>query len=171
MDDLHSIKEVASPNSGLMVSGDMVHRILADSYASKSFLAVLKLCKCVIVYRSSPSQKADMVRFVKRKIRGAVTMAIGDGGNDVSMIQEAHVGIGILGKEGSQAASFADIAVPVFRKVRRLIFWHGRSFGMRLYWYSNLFICKSSLLALGVFFFNWFNGFMCDQPIDSKLFL
>jgi len=72
----------------------------------------MKKSKSVIIFRSSPSQKADIVKLVRRKIKDSVTLAIGDGANDVSMIQEAHVGIGLYGKEGNQASSFADIAIP-----------------------------------------------------------
>ena len=76
------------------------------------FLSILTKAKAIIVFRSSPSQKADIVKFVRQNIKGAVTLAIGDGANDVSMIQGAHIGIGLFGREGNQAASFADIAVP-----------------------------------------------------------
>lgn len=65
----------------------------------------------LVVYRSSPSQKADIVRFVRTANQSQITLAIGDGANDVNMIESAHVGIGIMGKEGNQAASFADFAI------------------------------------------------------------
>ena len=55
----------------------------------------------MIVFRSSPAQKAEIVTFVKKNIKGAITLAIGDGANDVNMIQQAHVGIGLYGKEGT----------------------------------------------------------------------
>jgi phospholipid-translocating ATPase len=64
-----------------------------------------------VVYRCSPAQKADIVRSVKNYRKDQITLAIGDGANDVNMIESAHVGIGIMGKEGNQAASFADFAV------------------------------------------------------------
>ena len=62
-------------------------------------------CSCVIVYRSSPAQKAETVKFIRKRFGGQVgsslvTMAIGDGSNDVNMIQSAHIGVGIFGKEG-----------------------------------------------------------------------
>jgi P-type E1-E2 ATPase len=58
-------------------------------------------------------------------------LAIGDGGNDISMIQEAHVGIGLFGKEGNQAAYCSDYAICDFKALRRLMFWHGRGFALR----------------------------------------
>jgi P-type E1-E2 ATPase len=66
----------------------------------------------VILYRSSPLQKAELVDLMKSLIGGKKTCSIGDGANDVNMIQRAHVGIGIMGKEGNQAAQFADFSVP-----------------------------------------------------------
>jgi P-type E1-E2 ATPase len=65
----------------------------------------------LVVYRSSPSQKADIVKYVRKHRKQKITLAIGDGANDVNMIESAHVGVGIMGKEGNQAASFADFAV------------------------------------------------------------
>lgn len=66
----------------------------------------------LILYRSSPSQKADMVDLIKENAKGKKTLAIGDGANDVAMIIRAHIGVGILSKEGNQASSFADYSIP-----------------------------------------------------------
>jgi phospholipid-transporting ATPase len=62
------------------------------------FLELAVMCQAVICCRVSPLQKALVVRLVRKNVEGAVTLAIGDGANDVSMIQAAHVGIGIQGK-------------------------------------------------------------------------
>ena len=83
----------------------------------------------MILFRSSPSQKSEMVRYVRKNAPKERTLAIGDGANDVPMIISAHVGVGILSKEGNQASQFADYSIPVFENLRRLLFWHGRSFG------------------------------------------
>lgn len=80
----------------------------------------------IVVFRSSPLQKAQIVRFVKDNVPGAFTLSVGDGSNDVNMIQTAHVGIGLYGKEGEQAASFSDYALPEFRFMQRLLLSHGR---------------------------------------------
>lgn len=66
------------------------------------------------MYRSTPSQKADVVKLVKQNMSNKLTLAIGDGGNDVNMILSAHIGVGIKGKEGNQASQFADYALPTF---------------------------------------------------------
>ena len=78
----------------------------------------------MICCRVSPLQKALVVKLVKRNVE-AVLLAIGDGANDVSMIQAAHVGVGISGQEGLQAARSADVAISQFRYLRKLILVHG----------------------------------------------
>lgn len=80
----------------------------------------------VIIYRASPKQKEQVVQFMRTHNPRKVTLAIGDGSNDVNMISTAHVGIGIMGKEGNQAASFSDYSVADFRSLRKLVMWHGR---------------------------------------------
>ena len=91
---------------------------------------ILLPASSVILYRSSPKQKATAVGLVKNHYKDRHTvLSVGDGFNDVNMIQSAHVGIGIMGKESAQAASFADFAIPQFSHLRRLLFWHGRGFG------------------------------------------
>lgn len=82
-------------------------------------------CKAVICCRVSPLQKALVVKLVKKNVDESVTLAIGDGANDVSMIQAAHVGVGISGMEGLQAARSADFAIAQFRFLRKLLLVHG----------------------------------------------
>jgi P-type E1-E2 ATPase len=66
---------------------------------------------------------------MKHSREKAFTLAIGDGGNDINMIQTANIGVGIFGNEGNQAAAFSDYAVANYKSLRRLIFWHGSQFG------------------------------------------
>ncbi|KAF8466614.1 hypothetical protein BDZ91DRAFT_158387 [Kalaharituber pfeilii] len=90
----------------------------------KTFLDLAVACKAVICCRVSPLQKALVVKLVKRHT-SALLLAIGDGANDVSMIQAAHVGVGISGMEGLQAARSADVAIGQFRFLRKLLLVHG----------------------------------------------
>lgn len=90
----------------------------------KLFLDLAVMCKAVICCRVSPLQKALVVKLVKRHLK-ALLLAIGDGANDVSMIQAAHVGVGISGVEGLQAARSADVAIGQFRYLRKLLLVHG----------------------------------------------
>ncbi|PBP17509.1 phospholipid-translocating P-type ATPase [Diplocarpon rosae] len=90
----------------------------------KNFLDLAVMCKAVICCRVSPLQKALVVKLVKRHLQ-AILLAIGDGANDVSMIQAAHIGVGISGMEGLQAARSADVAIGQFRYLRKLLLVHG----------------------------------------------
>ncbi|KAF1995514.1 phospholipid-translocating P-type ATPase [Amniculicola lignicola CBS 123094] len=90
----------------------------------KLFLDLAVKCKAVICCRVSPLQKALVVKLVKRHLK-AILLAIGDGANDVSMIQAAHIGVGISGVEGLQAARSADISIGQFRYLRKLLLVHG----------------------------------------------
>ena len=114
-DFLKKVKSDPSKMYGLAIAGSCLPTVYSDAELSVLIKKVFESCKSVIIYRSSPAQKAETVAFIKRGNRcgrGVVTMAIGDGANDVNMIQTAHIGIGIQGKEGTQAALFADYAVP-----------------------------------------------------------
>ena len=90
-------------------------------------LAIGQSCRSVIACRLTPVQKQQLVALVKKdSIPRATTLSIGDGANDVSMIREADVGVGIFGKEGRQAANNSDFAIGQFKFLRRLLFIHGR---------------------------------------------
>lgn len=102
----------------------------------------------MIVYRASPGNKAEAVKLIKRASPNLMTLAIGDGSNDVNMIQTADLGIGIIGKEGGQAASFADFAIPHFSCLRRLLFWHGRSFGRKFSKFVPMYLWKTYPFSL-----------------------
>lgn len=91
----------------------------------KLFLDLAVICKAVICCRVSPLQKALVVKVVKKYQKESILLAIGDGANDVSMIQAAHIGVGISGMEGLQAARSADVAIAQFRYLRKLLLVHG----------------------------------------------
>ena len=97
---------------------------MKDEKHKHLLLKIGTLCQAVICCRVSPKQKALVVKLVKDGI-GALTLAIGDGANDVSMIQAAHVGVGISGEEGLQAANSSDYAIAQFRFLKRLLLVHG----------------------------------------------
>lgn len=90
------------------------------------FAEVACRAPCVVCCRCSPTQKAEVVTLI-REVKKARTCAIGDGGNDVSMIQAADVGVGIVGKEGKQASLAADFSINQFSYLQRLLLWHGRN--------------------------------------------
>ena len=107
----------------MAVAGNCLPTIYESPQMSACIKVLFANCEAVIVYRSSPSQKAETVKYIRQNLgtkwfTSLTTMAIGDGANDVNMIQSAHIGIGIFGKEGNQAASFADYALPCYRDLR-----------------------------------------------------
>ena len=98
------------------------------------------------------------------------TLAVGDGFNDVNMIQTSHVGIGIQGKESSQAAAFADYSIVKFKDLRRLIFWHGRSYAHKtLYFIMQNFWKVWSRLWI-VWVMNSQNGMSAVNDIHGMAF-
>ncbi|XP_069487840.1 phospholipid-transporting ATPase IA isoform X2 [Ambystoma mexicanum] len=88
------------------------------------FLDLALSCKAVICCRVSPLQKSEVVEMVKKQVK-VITLAIGDGANDVSMIQTAHVGVGISGNEGLQAANSSDYSIAQFQYLKNLLLVHG----------------------------------------------
>ena len=149
-----------SPTSGLLST------LLSPSFI-EDFKELACKAKCVIVSRVTPAQKAQIVESIKEL--GKMTLAIGDGGNDVTMIRAADVGVGIVGKEGSQAAAAADFSTYQFRNLVRLLLIHGRYSCYRTSWLSQFCFYKSTVVCIiqvlymfsncfsGASFFNSFN--------------
>ncbi|XP_049502699.1 phospholipid-transporting ATPase IB-like isoform X2 [Panthera uncia] len=90
----------------------------------RSFINLALSCRAVLCCRLSPLQKAEIVDVVKKHV-GAITLAVGDGANDVGMIQMAHVGVGISGNEGMQATNNSDFAIAQFSYLEKLLLVHG----------------------------------------------
>ena len=120
------INQGSVAHSVVVVDGQTLAQITANEPLRKLFLSLAILVDTVVCCRASPSQKASLVHSIRTKVKNAVTLAIGDGANDIAMIQEAHVGIGITGKEGLQAARTSDYSVAQFRFLSRLLLVHGR---------------------------------------------
>ncbi|KAG7391972.1 hypothetical protein PHYPSEUDO_002678 [Phytophthora pseudosyringae] len=122
---------VLSPASGqvehaLVIDGASLNKILEDPLHNLHLLRVSLLCKVVVACRVSPQQKAQLVELVKLNVPESHTLSIGDGANDVPMIQSAHIGVGISGQEGLQAVNSSDYALGQFRFLSNLILVHGR---------------------------------------------
>lgn len=117
-------EEVDIEPLALIIDGRSLEFALEDD-VKLIFLELATLCKAVVCCRVSPLQKALVVKLVKKNVDGSVTLAIGDGANDVGMIQAAHVGVGISGMEGLQAARSADFSIAQFRYLQKLLLVHG----------------------------------------------
>ncbi|KAI0759957.1 phospholipid-translocating P-type ATPase [Trametes elegans] len=133
---------------------------------SKSFLELAILCKAVICCRVSPLQKALVVKLVKKNQK-SILLAIGDGANDVSMIQAAHVGVGISGVEGLQAARSADVAISQFRYLKKLLLVHGAWSYTRLSKMLLYSFYKNIVLYMTQFWFSFFNNFSGQIAYES----
>ena len=88
---------------GVLVEAKALQIVLDNKEYKNYFIKLLKTSEAVICCRVSPGQKADVVRLIKKDDSEIVTLAIGDGANDVSMIREAHIGVGLYGNEGMSA--------------------------------------------------------------------
>ena len=132
----------------------------------REFLDLAVMCKAVVCCRVSPLQKALVVKLVKRHLK-AILLAIGDGANDVSMIQAAHVGIGISGMEGLQAARSADIAIGQFRYLRKLLLVHGAWSYQRLSKLILFSFYKNITLYMTQFWYVFQNGFSGQVIFES----
>ncbi|TID29794.1 hypothetical protein CANINC_001609 [Pichia inconspicua] len=110
----------------IVIDGATLSEIENDKIIFQSFISLGIKADSVIVCRASPSQKANMVSSVRSIDKSKVTLAIGDGANDIAMIQTADLGIGITGKEGLQAARTSDYSIAQFRYLTKLLLVHGR---------------------------------------------
>ncbi|KAI8081524.1 uncharacterized protein BX664DRAFT_268350 [Halteromyces radiatus] len=132
----------------------------------KTFYDIAIQCKAVICCRVSPLQKALVVKLVKKYTK-SILLAIGDGANDVSMIQAAHVGVGISGVEGLQAARSADFAISQFRFLKKLLLVHGAWAYQRLSKMIFFYFYKNVTLYLTQFWYAIFNGFSGQTLYES----
>ncbi|PAV15674.1 aminophospholipid-transporting P-type ATPase [Pyrrhoderma noxium] len=114
----------AKPDCCLVIDGESLQLCL--NLYKNEFIEIATKLSAVVACRCSPTQKADVARFIRRHTKKRVC-CIGDGGNDVSMIQAADVGVGIVGKEGKQASLAADFSVIQFSHLTKLLLWHGRN--------------------------------------------
>ncbi|KAL6930714.1 probable Probable phospholipid-transporting ATPase DRS2 [Hanseniaspora guilliermondii] len=125
-----------------------------------------KLCKAVICCRVSPLQKALVVKMCKKKTRD-LCLAIGDGANDVSMIQAAHVGVGINGMEGTQAARSADFAIGQFKHLQKLLLVHGSWSYQRISQAILYSFYKNIALYMTQFWYVFLNCFSGQSIMES----
>ncbi|KAI8927668.1 hypothetical protein BC831DRAFT_451768 [Entophlyctis helioformis] len=134
------------PDSALIIDGESLQTCLDDH--AQAFMDVALRLPVIVCCRVSPTQKAQVTRLIQTASPSARTCAIGDGGNDVSMIQTAHVGVGIVGKEGRQASLAADFSVTQFSFLARLLLWHGRNSYKRSAKLSQFVIHRGLIISI-----------------------
>lgn len=132
----------------MVIAGSSLIEIDNNPDLKREFLDISDMVDVVLACRVSPKQKADIVRMIREKHPYKTTLAIGDGANDVAMIVAAHVGVGILGKEGQQAARAADYAIGQFKFLKPLLFFHGREAYRRNSFFINYNFYKNFLYVV-----------------------
>uniref|UniRef100_A0A8C9L1C5 P-type phospholipid transporter n=1 Tax=Panthera tigris altaica TaxID=74533 RepID=A0A8C9L1C5_PANTA len=132
----------------------------------KNFVDLACECNAVICCRVTPKQKAMVVDLVKR-YKKAITLAIGDGANDVNMIKTAHIGVGISGQEGMQAVMSSDYSFAQFRYLQRLLLVHGRWSYIRMCKFLRYFFYKNFAFTLVHFWYSFFNGYSAQTAYED----
>ncbi|XP_059036218.1 phospholipid-transporting ATPase VA isoform X4 [Mustela lutreola] len=160
-----STSTTSGPSLSLVIDGRSLAYALEKNLEDK-FLFLAKQCRSVLCCRSTPLQKSMVVKLVRSKLK-AMTLAIGDGANDVSMIQVADVGVGISGQEGMQAVMASDFAVPRFRYLERLLIVHGHWCYSRLANMVLYFFYKNTMFVGLLFWFQFYCGFSASAMIDQ----
>ncbi|XP_059316657.1 phospholipid-transporting ATPase 3-like isoform X2 [Lycium ferocissimum] len=159
---LHS---ASGPKLALVIDGKCLMYALDPSL--RVMLLNLSLnCSAVVCCRVSPLQKAQVTSLV-RKGAQRITLSIGDGANDVSMIQAAHVGVGISGQEGMQAVMSSDFAIAQFCFLTDLLLVHGRWSYLRICKVVTYFFYKNLMFTLTQFWFTFRTGFSGQRFYDD----
>ncbi|XP_047509225.1 phospholipid-transporting ATPase IF [Pieris napi] len=161
-----TVEEPGYQDLTLVVDGVSMANVLDTVYA-RDFVDISLKCSAVLCCRLSPIQKAKIVKLVKNCSEHPITAAIGDGANDISMIQEAHVGFGIFGKEGHQAARSADFAFTKFSKVKKMLLVLGHWYYQRLATLVLYFFYKNLVLGNIMLFFQINSAFSTQSIYDS----
>ncbi len=172
-------REENDPNQGFVISGKALSHVFPhrkhdargreippteeeakkEEVFQQQILRILQKCRAVICCRVSPIQKAQMVGLVKQNVDDVITLAIGDGANDVPMIRAAHVGIGISGQEGLQAVMASDYAIAQFRFLQDLLLVHGAWDYRRISVLILYSFYKNIMFSMTQIWFSFYSGF------------
>jgi magnesium-transporting ATPase (P-type) len=153
---------------GLVVDGMTLQYALSPQVIDR-FMDLTRLCDSVLVCRASPGQKEEVVKVVRRLLRPIKTCAIGDGANDVAMLQAAHVGIGLPGEEGRQAIMASDFQIGRFSLLRRLLLVHGRYYYHRMCTFALYMFYKNMFYSIIQLFWNTQTGFSGQTYFNDLL--
>ncbi|XP_056006402.1 phospholipid-transporting ATPase IF-like isoform X4 [Ostrea edulis] len=164
---IHRIQDRSPSSQQFVLIVDGFSLTFALGEHTEVFRELCQMCAAVLCCRMSPLQKAEVVKLMKTASHAPVTAAIGDGANDVSMIQEAHVGLGVMGKEGRQAVRNSDYAFAKFRFLQRLLLVHGHYFYYRLTTLVQYFFYKNVAFITMQLFFAFQSAFSQQSLVSS----
>ncbi|XP_076594615.1 phospholipid-transporting ATPase VB [Chaetodon auriga] len=153
----------------LVIDGRTLNMVLASDLQAR-FVELAKHCRSVLCCRVTPLQKSRVVKVVREKLK-VMTLAVGDGANDVNMIQAADIGIGISGQEGMQAVMASDFAISRFRYLKKLLLVHGHWCYTRLANMIIYFFYKNVAYVNLLFWYQFFCGFSGTAMIDYWLLI
>ncbi|KAE8996268.1 Phospholipid-transporting ATPase 3 [Phytophthora rubi] len=156
--DANSQVQRGSGRHAVVIDGECLELTLADERCQSEFLSLAMACEAVVCCRVSPSQKAEVVTLVRTANKKVRTLAIGDGANDVAMIQRAHVGVGISGQEGMQAVNSSDYAIGQFYFLEKLLLHHGRLNYKRMAILAGYMFYKNIVMVLAQYFYMFCTG-------------
>ncbi|KAE9554781.1 hypothetical protein FO519_001978 [Halicephalobus sp. NKZ332] len=171
--DIEPLQEAEDPNLppregyALVINGSSLAHALKPKF-ERMFLEIGCLMVSVICCRVTPLQKAQVVDLVKKN-KKAVTLSVGDGANDVSMIKTAHIGVGISGQEGMQAVLASDFSIAQFRFLQRLLLVHGRWSYYRMCKFLRYFFYKNFSFTLTHFWYSFFSGYSAQTVYDPVM--
>uniref|UniRef100_A0A671NEK1 Phospholipid-transporting ATPase n=1 Tax=Sinocyclocheilus anshuiensis TaxID=1608454 RepID=A0A671NEK1_9TELE len=157
------------PSIGLVIDGPTLSMAMSDELVEQ-FVELCKHCRAVLCCRVTPLQKSAVVKLIRQKLR-VMTLAVGDGANDVNMIQAADVGIGVSGQEGMQAVMASDFAITRFKHLQRLLLVHGHWCYSRLANMVIYFFYKNVAYVNLLFWYQFFCGFSATAMIDYWLMI
>jgi len=138
----------------IIIESPVLNLLFKDEEMTKDFVKIAYYSNTVICCRISPSQKSEIIQKIKKFDKNVVTLAIGDGSNDVSMITEANIGVGIHGEEGVSAIQASDFAIGEFQLLKRLLFIHGRSNLYRISKMIIYFFYKNFIFSFCQFYYS-----------------
>lgn len=158
-----------TPDIALVIDGRTLAMALSPDLQER-FVDLAKRCRSVLCCRVTPLQKSRVVKVIREKLK-VMTLAVGDGANDVNMIQAADIGIGISGQEGMQAVMASDFAISRFRHLNKLLLVHGHWCYTRLANMIIYFFYKNVAYVNLLFWYQFFCGFSGTAMIDYWLMI
>jgi len=161
----YSTDQNSRPPLALIIDGITLSFTLEKPLDS-TFIEIAKRCESVICCRATPLQKASVVKLVRDNLK-VMTLAIGDGANDVSMLQTAEIGVGIAGQEGVQAVMASDFVLGRFYFLKRLLLLHGFWCYERISRMILYFFYKNAMFVALLFWYQIYNGFSGSNTIDD----
>ncbi|XP_053284622.1 phospholipid-transporting ATPase VB isoform X1 [Pleuronectes platessa] len=158
-----------TPDISLVIDGRTLAMVLSSDLQDR-FVDLAKRCRSVLCCRVTPLQKSSVVKLVREKLK-VMTLAVGDGANDVNMIQAADIGIGISGQEGMQAVMASDFAISRFKHLKKLLLVHGHWSHTRLANMIIYFFYKNVAYVNLLFWYQFYCGFSGTAMIDYWLMI